>query len=120
LRGNGLRGDDDDNGRSIVPLNIKELLLAEQKVLQQMHISSNPNDSEMLKNMLTHDGQSKYYLKKTYCLIQLYIYLFIYLFIYFIYKYITLMNMKIKDIADTDQVDVKPVDFSMIGGLDER
>jgi len=57
LRGSG-RGDDDDNGRSIVPLNIKELLLAEQKVLQQMHLSSNPNDSEILKNMLTHDGQS--------------------------------------------------------------
>lgn len=59
LGGNGLRGDDDDNARSIVPLNIKELLLAEQKVLQQMHLSSNPKDSEILRNMLTHDGQSK-------------------------------------------------------------
>jgi len=39
-------------------------LLAEQKVLQQMHLSSNPNDSEMLKNMLTHDGQSNIYITK--------------------------------------------------------
>ncbi|ORX44975.1 AAA-domain-containing protein [Piromyces finnis] len=81
LGGNGLRGDDDDNGRSIVPMNIKELLLAEQKVLQQLNLSSNPNDNEILKNMLTHDGQN---------------------------------------IADTDQVDVKPVDFNMIGGLNEH
>jgi len=81
LGGNGLRGDDDDNARSIVPLNIKELLLAEQKVLQQMHLSSNPKDSEILRNMLTHDGQN---------------------------------------IADTDQIDLKPIDFSMVGGLDEH
>ncbi|ORX84434.1 AAA-domain-containing protein [Anaeromyces robustus] len=81
LGGNGLKGNDDDGNRSIVPLNIKELLLAEQKVLQQMHLSSNPNDNEILKNMLTKDGQN---------------------------------------IADTDQVDVKPIDFNMVGGLDEH